>query len=294
VLAALLGCYVTAPGRTPAAASSPLGPEFTTPREVKITDPQRSLKSIRIVTWNIDRGTELDLVRSGLERERADLCLLQEVDSNTARAGERDVGVDLAKHLHLNLSYGVEFEELSQEHGQRAFSGQATLTRLPIRGSRILRFAAQSGFWKPHDWIPTSIPLMQRRLGGRIALVTEVEFQERLLVVYNVHLESRSLGKLQEMQLDEIFADLERYPANTAVILGGDLNGKYFPSVYLRKLELHGFHSATGERIERTHMIVMALDWIFARGSLRIGSGRVCKNDKGSDHYPIYAELFAE
>src|SRR5690349_1416586 len=182
VLAALLGCYVTAPGRTPAAASSPLGPEFTTPREVKITDPQRSLKSIRIVTWNIDRGTELDLVRSGLERERADLCLLQEVDSNTARAGERDVGVDLAKHLHLNLSYGVEFEELSQEHGQRAFSGQATLTRLPIRGSRILRFATQSGFWKPHDWIPTSIPLMQRRLGGRIALVTEVEFQERLLV----------------------------------------------------------------------------------------------------------------
>jgi endonuclease/exonuclease/phosphatase family metal-dependent hydrolase len=289
-----LGCYVTATARTQSAASSPLGPEFTTPREVKITDPQRSLKSIRIVTWNIDRGTELDLVRSGLERERADLCLLQEVDSNTARAGERDVGVDLAKHLHLNLSYGVEFEELSQEHGQRAFSGQATLTRLPIRGSRILRFATQSGFWKPHDWIPTSIPLMQRRLGGRIALVTEVEFQERLLVVYNVHLESRSLGKLQEMQLDEIFADLERYPANTAVILGGDLNTKYFPSVYLRKLELHGFHSATGERIERTHMIVMALDWIFARGPLRIGSGRVCKNDKGSDHYPIYAELFAE
>ena len=275
-------------------ASSGLGSEFRTPRELKITEVSEDLKSIRVVSWNIERGRRLDLISSGLERERVDLCLLQEVDWKTARSGQRDVAAELAEHLHLNLSYGVEFEELGQEHGQRAFTGQATLTRLPVRSARILRFETQSNFWKPHSWIPTSVPLMQRRVGSRIALVTELEFQHRPLLVYNVHLESRSLGSLQEAQLDEILADLKRYPPDTRAIIGGDLNSKYFPAHFLRKLEGEGFHSATGERIERTHTIAMALDWIFARGPLKVGSGRVCKEDKGSDHYPIYAELVAQ
>ncbi|RDJ93250.1 hypothetical protein B4Q13_23145, partial [Lacticaseibacillus rhamnosus] len=85
-----------------------------------------------------------------------------------------DVAAELARRLHLNLSYGIEFEELSQEHGHPAYIGQATLSRIPIRKSRILRFQTQSDFWKPHSWIPSSIPLMQRRLGNRIALVTEL------------------------------------------------------------------------------------------------------------------------
>src|SRR5437868_15472832 len=103
VLGALLGSTVPVSARSQSAAPSPLGPEFRTPREIKITDPLEGLKTIRVVSWNIDRGRQLDVVRSGLERERADLCLLQEVDWNTARTGERDVGVDLAKHLDLNL-----------------------------------------------------------------------------------------------------------------------------------------------------------------------------------------------
>jgi endonuclease/exonuclease/phosphatase family metal-dependent hydrolase len=275
-------------------ARSGLGLEFRTPRELKTAQTVGDLKSIRLVSWNIERGTHLDFVRSALERERVDLCLLQEVDWNTTRAGRRDVAVELAKYLHLDLSYGVEFEELGQEHGQRAFTGQATLTRLPVRSSRILRFETQSGFWKPHSWVPASVPLMQRRVGSRIALVTELEFQHRPLVVYNVHLESRSLGSLQQAQLDEILADLKRYPTGTPAIIGGDLNSKYFPSAYLRKLEHEGFHSATGERIERTHTIAMALDWIFAKGRVTLENGQVCNRDKGSDHYPIYAELVAE
>ena len=78
---------------------------------------------------------------------------------------------------------------------------------------------------------------MQRRLGGRVALVTELEFAGRRMVVYNAHLESRSAGPIQAAQLDEMLADLKRYPAGTPAILGGDLNTKYFPSIYLHKLE---------------------------------------------------------
>ena len=268
-------------------------PAFNTARQITVTPSNRAFKSIRVVSWNIDRGGQLDTIASELEHDPADLCLLQEVDWNTARAGNVDEGEQLARRLRLNLSYAIEFEELSQEHGGPAFIGQATLTHLPIRNARVLRFKRQSGFWKPRGWLPSSLPLMQRRLGNRIALVTELQFAGRPLIVYNLHLESRSMGRIQTAQLDEVLADLRQYPPATAAIIGGDLNSKYFPSIYLHKLEREGFRSAIGERIERTHTIAMALDWIFVRGAIKIDNGAVRKDFKGSDHYPVYASLHA-
>jgi endonuclease/exonuclease/phosphatase family metal-dependent hydrolase len=269
--------------------------DFDTPRMVTTCTPDKGLKTIRVGTWNIDRGGELSTVEAELERNPTDLLLLQEVDTNTARSGERDETAELARRLHLNASYAIEFEELSQEKAQhQAFIGQATLTRLPMRSTRVLRFQHQSGFWKPRSWLPSSIPLMQRRLGSRIALVSELEFAGQLLVVYNVHLESRSYGRIQSEQIDEILSDSRRYPAGTPVVLGGDLNTKYFPSIFLRKLQEAGFHSALGSKIERTHAIAMALDWIFARGKVLLSGGAVRRDFKGSDHYPLFAELKAE
>jgi endonuclease/exonuclease/phosphatase family metal-dependent hydrolase len=266
---------------------------FDIPRIVTTRAPVPGLTSIRVGTWNIDRGGELDTVENELGRNPADLLLLQEVDSNTARDGERDETTELARHLGYNGVYAIEFEELSQEKAQQhqAFIGQATLTRLPMRSSRVLRFEHQSGFWKPKAWLPSSIPLMQRRLGSRIALVSELEFAGRLLVVYNVHLESRSYGRIQAEQIDEILSDLDRYPPGTDILFGGDLNTKYFPSVFLKKLEAAGFRSALGQKIERTHTIAMALDWIFVRGKLQLMQGAVRRDLKGSDHYPLFAEL---
>jgi endonuclease/exonuclease/phosphatase (EEP) superfamily protein YafD len=135
---------------------------------------------------------------------------------------------------------------------------------------------------------------MQRRLGSRVALISELEFGGRLLVVYNVHLESRSYGRIQALQIDEILSDLSRYPAGTAAILGGDLNTKYLPSIFVRKLERAGFYSATGRHIERTHKIAMALDWIFASGPVRLSEGEVRRDFRGSDHYPVFAALRSE
>lgn len=281
-------------------AGSGLGADFLTPREETFVPSTDSSTSIRVVSWNIDRGTQLPLIGDELAKNPADLYLLQEVDSNTKRAANVDEAAELSRRLNVNLSYAVEFEELSQEreddpHKTPAYTGQATLTRLPIRHSRILRFERQSGFWKPRSWIPSNVPLLQRRLGNRIALVTDLEFAGHMLVVYNLHLESRSYGRIQNDQLDEVLADFKKhYPPNTAVILGGDLNTKYLPAIYLHKLEREGFRSATGERIERTHAIAMTLDWIFVRGSIRIEDGRVRREFRGSDHYPIYAEVVAQ
>ncbi len=248
-------------------------------------------QTLKVVSWNIDRGTDLAAIAAELRAQPADLLLLQEVDWNTRRTGRADVAGELAERLGINGVFAVEFEELGQESGAKAYTGQATLSRLPIRASRILRFRHQSQFWQSQAWLPSSIPLFQRRTGERIALVTELTFSGRPLVVYNVHLESRSYGRIQMEQLDELLADAKRYPSDTSILLAGDLNTKYLPSLYLRKLERAGFQSCLGDKIERTHAIMMALDWIFARGPLKVEEGTVRKDSKGSDHYPIYANL---
>jgi endonuclease/exonuclease/phosphatase family metal-dependent hydrolase len=270
--------------------------DVNTPREVRRIPGDAQAKEIRVVTWNIDHGSHLDEITDELRSTGADLCLLQEVDWNATRSARKDVAFELAERLGMNASFGIEFEELSQEsNDDAAYVGQATLTRLPLIKSRVLRFQHQSTFWQPHRWLPSSIPLMQRRLGNRIALVTELKFAGHPLVVYNPHLESRSMGRIQSEQVDEILADLQQhYPAGTNAMIAGDINSKYFPSVFLHKMQQAGFHSALGERIERTHKIAMALDWIFVRGPFRLEEGNVRRSARGSDHYPITARLAAE
>ena len=261
--------------------------DVNVPRELRPIPGDPQLHAIRIVTWNIDHGDRLDQITSQLRAMKPDLCLLQEVDWNDARSALEDVGFELANRLNLIASYGVEFEELSQEKEGPAYIGQATLSRLPLAKSRVLRFQHQSTFWQPHPWLP-NIPLMQRRLGNRIALVTEHQFAGKLLVVYNPHLESRSMGRIQMEQLDEILADLKQnYPPDANAIIAGDINSKYNPSVFLHKLQALGFHSALGNRIERTHKIAMSLDWIFVRGPFTLEAGSVDRYAQGSDHYPI-------
>jgi endonuclease/exonuclease/phosphatase family metal-dependent hydrolase len=299
VLVGLLG-WVLVEGGT-GSANTPGNPEFDKPIEIRIppaaaSDRSSTANAINIVCWNINGGRDLPKVKTGLEKEPADLYLLQEVDSFTERTGKTNIPQDLAEQLHASSSFGIEFEELSQEgkdasKEREAYTGQATLTRLPMVKPRVLRFKHQSGFWSPHGWLPSSVPLFQRRLGGRIALITEHPIGGRLLVVYNVHYESRSYGRIQFDQLMETLEDMKQYPPGTAFVLAGDLNTKYLPSIFLDRLKREGFQNSTGDRIERTHEIAGSLDWIVARGPIKLEAGKVRRDISGSDHFPIYATL---
>jgi endonuclease/exonuclease/phosphatase family metal-dependent hydrolase len=250
--------------------------------------------SVRVISWNIDRGYHLDRVIDTLRNERPSICLLQEVDLHNRRTGNRDVARTIAETLKYNYAYGIEFEELSQQvNGQPAFHGQATLATAPILASRVLRFVHQSDFWRPHGIIP-DIPLFQRRLGGRIALITELSIAGSPVVVYNLHLESRSGGKIQSAQIQEVLEDLKRYPDGAYAIIGGDFNSKYHPARVLRMLERAGFRSVLGRRIERTHVIIGSLDWIFVRGAWSVQDARIMRGTHASDHDEVMADLLRD
>jgi len=246
---------------------------------------------LRIVSWNINRGSCFDLILDFLDSTNAGLILLQECDSNALRSECRNIAKELAERLKMNYVFGIEFRELSQGTGNTAgYHGQATLSREPLFNPRILRFSHQSGFWKPRWFIPNT-PRMQRRLGGRMALVTEIVLDGRGMAVYNLHLESRGGDSLRSRQLSEVFVDAQQYGTETPVVLAGDFNFDVSRSACA--IQQAGYRSLFAKESQDTTTKISrlrnsrAIDWILIRGPLASHGACVHTLASGSDHYPL-------
>ena len=182
--------------------------------------------TFRVVSWNINRGHCLEQIIDFLRSADAELILLQECDLNAARSGSRNVAREIAQRLNMNYVFGVEFIELSQ--GESALHGQATLGRTELSNTRVLRFQQQSNFWKPRWFLPNHSRL-QRRSGGRMALVTETSVQGRTVAIYNLHLESRNGDDLRIRQLSEILDDTNQHEPDIPILIAGDFNFNVTP-----------------------------------------------------------------
>jgi hypothetical protein len=92
------------------------------------------------------------------------------------------------------------------------------MSRWRLKNPRVIRFRRQSGFWRPRWFLPRIEPF-QERIGGRIALVTEIEGPGAELTVYNLHLESRGNNDLRLAQMEEALQDApKRGPSITNFI----------------------------------------------------------------------------
>ena len=174
---------------------------------------------MRVVNWNIDRGLRLPEIIDFLGSQNADLLILQEVDFNARRTRRLNIAEEIARRLGMNYVFGREFEELTQ--GSRtspAYHGQATLSRWRLVNPRVIRFRRQSNFWRPRWFLPRTEPF-QERLGGRIALVTEIEGAGRDLTVYNLHLESRGNHDIRLEQMEEVLEDAARHAFQSPTLI---------------------------------------------------------------------------
>jgi len=249
---------------------------------------------IRVVNWNVERGLEFSAILDFLRTAKADLILLQEVDLNARRTQHRDIAKELARSLHLNYVFGKEFLEVGAGSGPSpTHHGQATLSPWPLSNGRIIRFHCQSNFWKPRWYVPQN-EFFQRRLGGRIALVTEALIYDRRLLTYNLHRESRGKDVLRLQQLREALEDAQRYSESSVVIAGGDVNldaGNCEAIAMLTSARLHDAvrlpelpTTVARAPFERARCI----DWIYISDEVR-SEGSVHNTVRGSDHYPVSA-----
>ena len=260
-------------------------------------DAPTYLNSLRIVSWNINRGHRLNEVVDFLASSKADLILLQETDANARRTHRRNIARDIAQALRMSYVFGSEFEELTQGRPKSpAWHGQATLSRFPISHSRILRFQSQSNFWRPRWFIPP-VSLFQRRLGGRMALVSNIEFCRWRLVSYNLHLESRGSNELRSEQLLEICRDIGRHAANLPIIVAGDFNFdlRRDPAAAIASRALldnpFGRISRGSTTARSAFSGPLTIDGILTRGLIGISEPYIHDSVNASDHYPLSLTL---
>lgn len=248
----------------------------------------QGLRELRIVTWNIERGTQFDRVLSTLRMLDADIYLLQEVDMFCRRSGSRNVAKDLADALGLNWLFAGEFQEIGESRNRvPALIGQAVLSKFPVESPSVIHPRAQArARWRLHP--------LQPRLGGRMAL----KVRSAGIVIYNVHAESGSNDGLRRRQFEEILADYARNVPDTApAIIAGDFNNaRPTRSAIFHRLAQSKFADAlnhvdgprrTSVRRERP------IDWIFVK-HLKPAGGYVADRGFASDHYPVLATLSIE
>jgi endonuclease/exonuclease/phosphatase family metal-dependent hydrolase len=253
--------------------------------------------SIRIVDWNIDRGLQLSGIVEFLASAKADLIILQEADLNARRTHRLNVAREIAQKLQMNYVFGCEFQELTQ--GSRtspAYHGQATLSAWPLSNPRILRFQRQSNFWRPRWYLPEASPF-QGRIGGRIALVSEVNIAGKRLVSYNLHLESRGDNNLRRSQLLQCLDDAGQYKSTVPIILAGDLNLNVARTTASSDISRAQFRNVFADQKVRTTPPKSLLDrgnvidWVFTRGPVTAKQTRVHNSVSASDHYPLSLTL---
>jgi endonuclease/exonuclease/phosphatase family metal-dependent hydrolase len=241
---------------------------------------------VRVVTWNIERGTAYAAILAELRRLDADIVFLQEVDWNCRRTDYRHVARDLAAALAMNWVAAGEFQEIGE--GRRnipAITGQAILSRFPIEDAGVLRFAAQD------RWRWTINPVQPRR-GGRIALTA----RSGGMVLYNTHIESGGNRGLQRLQIAEILHHLSSRAESAPVLIAGDFNnGPIKGSPTLMSLNAARFDDALGDAGERGPTSAgqtYPIDWIFSRNAAPV-HGRVVDSTNASDHFPLVAAFRA-
>lgn len=253
--------------------------------------------SIRVVVWNIERGSQLEGVIEFLREANPDVVLLQESDLNARRTHHLDVAREIAERLHMNYVFGREFQELTQ--GSRlspAYHGQVTLSRWPLSNPRVIRFREQSNFWRPH-WYKPRTELLQERVGGRMALVCDVNVAGQTLVAYNLHLESRGNDELRRAQLVEVLDDSQRYLADMPLIVAGDMNFDVSHGDASGSIHEAQFRNAfaDGARVATAPSSFLhpgrPIDWVLTRGPVQETDAHVNRSVDASDHFPLSLTL---
>jgi endonuclease/exonuclease/phosphatase family metal-dependent hydrolase len=253
-------------------------------------------ETIKVVSWNVNRGLELGGVIDFLGDSCADLILLQETDIHARRTELRNIPREIAQALGMDYIFGLEFQELAQGSTTTpAYHGQTTLSRLPLSNPRILRFRNQSKFWTPRWFIPRW-QCLQRRRGGRMALICEINLQGKTLAIYNVHLESRGNSNLRIAQLTEMLVDVSARAAHTPVLMTGDFNfdlsvgpaAELLASTRVNNLGTSMGRSTVPNGFTRGSR---AIDWILTRGALVAIHSEINSTVTASDHFPLSLEF---
>jgi endonuclease/exonuclease/phosphatase family metal-dependent hydrolase len=206
---------------------------------------------LRVVVWNIERGTQLEGIIEALNHHPilryADLLLLNELDIGMLRSGNLDVAQQLSRALSAHAIYGAEYLEFTKGTGEElqlegrnttALHGNAILTRHRFASAQLVRLPrCENNFESP-----------EKRLGGRLATLVDLEIDGLKLLATTAHLDVVNTPRCRAKQLRKALEAVEtrlqdqavskalsqvsqiasRADGSAKIILGGDFNTHTF------------------------------------------------------------------
>ena len=224
---------------------------------------------LKVVTWNLkfaeNTAEAIAVLTQVGELRDADVLLLQEMD---------EVSVDaIAQELDCNYVY---YPATIHPHHDKNY-GTAILTRWSIVNHRKIP-------------LPNSVSRVKQL---RIAMMAEIQVEERLLDVYNAHLEvSWMLARDGRTQVDTLFSQID--PDAEWSIVGGDFNSWSPGSIdYLEERSLEAglarLTAGTGHTFDYRGLR-LTLDHLFSSGVRDVEAG-VWRGTDASDHFPVWAKI---
>jgi len=227
--------------------------------EPRAADPAR----LRVLTYNIHHGVnaagklDLDALAAVIERQRADVVLLQEVGRGSLVSGTTDVGVWLSRRLGMHLIWGPAAD------GQ---FGNAILTSRRVLSSGSARMP--KGDWsqiRGYVWARLDV-------GGRP------------VYVWSTHLDGGADRAAARQR--EIAALLRAWGGAPRTIIGGDMNSEPGSAEMSRFLDGTGLRASALGDYAPTTPAGKKVDWILGTDDL-VFSDHGVHPSKTSDHYPV-------
>jgi endonuclease/exonuclease/phosphatase family metal-dependent hydrolase len=194
---------------------------------------------LRVVEWNIERGTQFEGIVEVLNNHavirHADLLLLNELDDGMVRSGNRNVTRELARAISAHAIYGAEYLEMTKGVGAEldlggentaALHGNAILTRHPFSNPKVV----------PLPRCENNFEAREKRLGGRVGILTGIDICGRTLTAATMHLDVVNTPRCRGRQMLAMLEAVDSYvgeagggrTASARVIIGGDLNTHTF------------------------------------------------------------------
>lgn len=185
-------------------------------------------KEVRVVSWNIERGKELDNIitffKTDAELSKADIILAIECDNGMGRTNNRNVAKELAEALGMNYCFAPSYLVLGK--GAIGETQHDTKSTTALHGTTILskyKIELAQGIKVPP--VKEVFHSSEKRLGCKRGLIAKINLGSKSISLGAIHIDLSSTATDRANQLEAILkvmleADIQ--------IIGGDFNCSTF------------------------------------------------------------------
>lgn len=187
-----------------------------------------SKNTIRILTWNIERGKKLDetieYIKASEILSTTDIFLAIETDNGMGRSGNRNVAKELAEALGMNYCFVPSYIVLGK--GAQGETDHNEKNTLALHGTSILsKYKIKEAYNVPVPPVKEVFHSSEKRLGCKSGITAKIQVGEKTIALGAIHIDLSSSAQQRANQLEAIINQL---PEADIQLVGGDWNTSTF------------------------------------------------------------------